>query len=482
VEGSGISYISLLCKEKKKMRGYQEVTIAAIATPAGEGAISVIRLSGETAFACIANRFKGKHNLTEVQSHTAHYGYIVEENGKIIDEVVCTVFRGPHSFTGEDTVEISCHGGIHVTRRVLECLIYAGARSAKPGEFTQRAFLNGKLDLSQAEAIADLIQAQSDKSHRTALNQLEGSLSKQIHAIREQLVTSLGLLEMELDFVEDDIDLIDKIKFTELLEREASAIDWLLSTYKYGKIVRDGISVALVGVPNAGKSSLLNALLNEQRAIVTNIPGTTRDFIEEKILLEGILFRLIDTAGLRETHDPIEEEGVSRTWKIIKNAEIILLVHDFTMPFLKEEIQLIESAKTINPNLKALLIANNKIDLALESKTQIHQVDGCSSVKTSALCHTGLEDLKKALIDQVLGQIATENMETVTITNKRHYGALLRAKESLTAALESTNLNESNEFIAVNLRAAIDSIGEIVGIVTTEDILNSIFSKFCIGK
>ncbi len=464
------------------MRGYPGDIIAAIATPAGEGAISVIRVSGEGALACVGSRFNGKHDLAEAQSHTAHFGHFVEADSKILDEVVCTVFRGPQSFTGEDTVEVSCHGGIHVTRRVLECILEAGARPAKPGEFTQRAFLNGKLDLSQAEAIADLIQAQSDKSRRTALAQLEGALSKRIHTIREQLIKSLGLLELELDFVEEGIDLVDKAKFQELLGKEISGIDELLNTYKYGKIIRDGVSVALVGVPNAGKSSLLNALLNEQRAIVTNIPGTTRDFIEEKILIEGILFRLIDTAGLRETHDPIEEEGVKRTWKIIENSDIILLVHDFTMPFVKEEIHLIESAKIRNPDLKALLIAENKVDLDTEPVKQATRTVKHSTIKTSTLRHTGLEDVTKELVNQILRQSTIENLESVTITNERHYEALMRAKERLITAHKSAEQQESNEFIAVDLRAALDSIGEIVGIVTSEDILNNIFSKFCIGK
>jgi tRNA modification GTPase len=464
------------------MRGYAEDIIAAIATPPGEGAISVIRLSGEGTILCLAARFKGKSDLTTAQSHTAHFGRIIDEEGRTLDEVVCTVFRGPHSFTGEDTAEISCHGGVHITRRVLECLVRAGARPAKPGEFTQRAFLNGKIDLSQAEAIADLIHAQSDRSHRTSLAQLEGLLSKKILALREQLADSLGLLELELDFVEDDIDLIDKIKFAEMLKKNLVELGKLLDTYKYGKIVRDGVSVALVGLPNAGKSSLLNAFLNEQRAIVTNVPGTTRDFIEEKILIEGILFRLIDTAGLRDTKDPIEEEGVRRTWKIIENAEIVLLVHDSTTPIVDEEYRLLSSMKNVNPTMKALLIANNKIDLEPKHKKQYQQIEGFLTIGTSALDHTGLDGLKKELANQIIDKAISANLESVTITNGRHYEALVRAKESLLMALESAKQGESNEFVAVNLRAAIDAIGEIVGLITSEDILNGIFSKFCIGK
>ena len=303
-------------------------TIAAIATPIGEGAISVIRVSGEAAILKVASRFKGKENLAMGKSHTAHFGHIVDDKNKIVDEVVCTIFRAPKSFTGEDTVEISCHGGILVTRRVLECILETGVQPAEPGEFTQRAFLNGKIDLSQAEAIADLIQAQSDKARQTSLDQLDGALSKQIHIVRDQLVQSLGLLELELDFSEEDISLIDKKKAEDLFNHTIQELDQLIKTYKYGKVFREGIRVALVGAPNAGKSSLLNALLKEDRAIVTDVPGTTRDFIEGKMRIAGILFRMIDTAGLRETEDTVEKEGVYRTWKIIKGSDIIVFVHD----------------------------------------------------------------------------------------------------------------------------------------------------------
>ena len=307
------------------MIGQLEDNIAAIATPIGEGAISVIRVSGESAIYKVASRFKAKQDLTKVKSHTAHFGFIVDDQNETIDEVICTVFRAPKSFTGEDTVEISCHGGIHITRRVLECILETGVRPAKPGEFTQRAFLNGKIDLSQAEAIADLIKSQSDKARQTSLDQLEGALSKQILKVREQLVQSLGLLELQLDFLEEDITIIDKKKVENLFKLAISEIEKLIKTYKYGKVWREGIRVALVGIPNAGKSSLLNALLKEDRAIVTNVPGTTRDFIEEKMTIEGVLFRMIDTAGLRQTDDTVEKEGVQRTWKVIKGSDIIVL-------------------------------------------------------------------------------------------------------------------------------------------------------------
>ena len=344
------------------MIGRLEKTIAAIATPIGEGAISVIRISGESAIYKVAGRFVGKQNLVKAKSRTAHFGRIIDSQNETVDEVICTIFRAPKSFTGEDTVEVSCHGGIHVTRRVLECILETGISPAEPGEFTQRAFLNGKLDLSQAEAIADLIQAQSDKAQQTSLDQLEGALSKQIHIVREQLVQSLGLLELELDFSEEGIALVDKKKVENLFKLEISEIDRLIKTYKYGKVWREGVRVALVGAPNAGKSSLLNTLLKEDRAIVTNVPGTTRDFIEEKMTIAGVLFRVIDTAGLRETGDPVEKEGVRRTWKVIKGSDIVVLVHDSTKPIAHDEVSFLETIKE-NKSHRELVIANNKIDL-----------------------------------------------------------------------------------------------------------------------
>ncbi|RPI04332.1 MAG: tRNA uridine-5-carboxymethylaminomethyl(34) synthesis GTPase MnmE [Ignavibacteriae bacterium] len=462
------------------MNGRLETTIAAIATPIGEGAISVIRVSGPSALTAVAGRFHGKQNILNAKSHTAHYGRIVDGRNETVDEVVCTVFRAPHSFTGEDIVEISCHGGIHVTRRVLESILEAGVSPAGPGDFTQRAFLNGKIDLSQAEAIADLIQSQSDKARQTSLEQLEGALSKQIHLVRDQLVQSLGLLELELDFSEEGIALIDKKKVENLFNLGILEIDQLLNTYKYGKVWREGVRVVLVGVPNAGKSSLLNSLLKEDRAIVTNIPGTTRDFIEEKMTIEGVLFRMIDTAGLRETTDLIEKEGVNRTWKIIKGADIIVLVHDSTKTLTDDENIFLETIK--NWDRQDFVIVNNKIDIRNDKTPQYHFPEKTRVVETSAMNHTGIENLKEVLLDKVLDKSEEDYKEAVIITNERHYTALSKAKQSLMSALKSLKSNESEEFIAVDLRSAIDSIGEIIGLVTTEDILNNIFSKFCIGK
>jgi tRNA modification GTPase len=460
------------------MIGQLENTIAAIATPVGEGAISVIRVSGDSAITKVACRFEGKWNLLKAKSHTAHFGHIVDEKKKTIDNVICTVFRAPKSFTGEDTVEISCHGGILVTRRVLECILETGVRPAAPGEFTQRAFLNGKIDLSQAEAIADLIHAQSDKAQQTSLDQLEGALSKQIHFVREQLVQSLGLLELELDFSEENIALVDKNKAETLFKLTIHEIDQLLKTYKYGKVFREGVRVALVGVPNAGKSSLLNALLKEDRAIVTDVPGTTRDFIEEKMTIQGVLFRMVDTAGLRDTEDTVEKEGVQRTWKVIRGSDIVVFVHDCTKAISKDELFFLEKIK----RHEEIIIANNKVDLQPIKVQSEFVLAKTILVETSAINNAGLEKLKDLLFLKVLNQTRTENKETVIITNERHYSALLKAKQRMTSALDSLKNGKSEEFIAIDLRTAIESIGEIIGLVTTEEILNNIFSKFCIGK
>ena len=455
-------------------------TIAAIATPIGEGAISIIRVSGDSAIHKVASRFKGKHDLAKAKSHTVHFGRIVDGQNETVDEVVCTVFCAPKSFTGENTVEVCCHGGIHVTRRVLECILETGVRPAEPGEFTQRAFLNGKLDLTQAEAIADLIQAQSDKARQTSLDQLEGALSKQIHLVRDQLMQSLGLLELELDFSEEGVALIDKKGVENLLRITIRELDQLIRTYKYGKVYREGVRVALVGIPNAGKSSLLNALLNEDRAIVTDIPGTTRDFIEEKLIIEGVLFRMIDTAGLRETEDVVEKEGVHRTWKVIKGSDITVFVHDSTKKITANETIFLDMIK--KENKKELIIANNKIDIQIDKLPLKNIPENTLLIETSAMNNTGIDKLKYTVFNIILDKSQAENKESAIITNERHYSALLKAKQSLISALDSLKNGESEEFIAIDLRASIDSIGEIIGLVTSEDILNNIFSKFCIGK
>jgi tRNA modification GTPase len=457
-----------------------EDTIAAIATPIGEGAISVIRVSGVSAIRNVADRFKGKQDIAKSSSHTAHFGLLFDGKNNIIDEVVCTIFHGPKSFTGEDTVEISCHGGIHVTRKVLESILETGVRPAKPGEFTQRAFLNGKLDLSQAEAVADLIRAQSDKAHKTSLNQLEGSLSNKIKTVRDKLVQSIGLLELELDFVEEDIELIDRQKINELIENSIQEIEELINSYKYGKVWREGVSVALIGAPNAGKSSLLNVLLKEERSIVTDVPGTTRDFIEENLNIEGVLFRISDTAGIQKTEDAVEQEGIKRAWKAAKTSDIIVMVHDSTKKLNIDEIEFLKNSGK-EKSRRTVIIANNKRDLGgMSLQGQI--TEGNPVVETSTVDLRGIEELKGLLLKDIVENKQSESTESVTITNERHFSALMRAREGLSLSLESLRSGESGEFIVVNLKRAADSIGEIIGIITTDEILERIFSRFCIGK
>jgi tRNA modification GTPase len=449
-------------------------TIVAIATPLGEGAISIVRLSGKDAITIAAKRFKGKKNLQNAKSHSAHVGRIVDVHDCLIDEVVGIVYREPSSYSGENIVEINCHGGIQVTKKVLQCFVDAGARLAEPGEFTKRAFLNHKMDLSEAEAVAALITARSQKAHNASLKQLNGTLSNKIIEIRTELIRILGLLELQLDFVEEDVDFIDKKTFSAQLAKTISEIENFIDSYNTGKLWREGVHVALIGAPNAGKSSVLNTLLNEERAIVSHIPGTTRDFIEENILIDGLLFKLTDTAGLRETVDAIEKEGVERAKEIARSADIIVLVHDSTVPFSELEKKILSS--------KSGIIALNKIDLLKKEFKASIPIDNWDLVRMSALENTGLDNFKKLLASKINGNSLRDGNESFVITNERHYLALQKAKLRLSEALQSNIQGQSNEFVAVDLRSAIDSVGEIVGHVTSEDILNSVFSKFCIGK
>ena len=365
-------------------------TIVAIATPTGKGAISIVRTSGIKAIEIVSSCFYGSQKLQNAKSHTAHFGKIIDKKHSIVDEVVCTVFRAPRSYTGEDMIEINCHGGMLVTRRVLECMIDAGARPAEPGEFTKRSFLNGKIDLIQAEAVADLIKAQSDRAKKSSLSQLEGRLSKKIHAIRSKLINLVGIIELDLDFSEEEIQLANIQEISIQLKDISYEIDILTSTYKYGKIIQEGISVGLVGIANVGKSSMLNALLNENRAIVTDIPGTTRDFIEGKLNIEGIIFQIVDTAGLRKTKNPVEIEGVRRTWKIIDNSDIIFFLHDTTQQYTKEEKGYLKKILT-NTTRKVIIIVENKIDLLgdeLRNQSSKYKNQSIPIVWTSTITHT----------------------------------------------------------------------------------------------
>lgn len=462
---------------------YLEDTIAAISTAIGEAGISVIRISGKDAIKIADKVFRGRKKLEEVKTHTAHYGKIVDASGKVVDYVVATVFRAPHSYTGEDTVEISCHGGIFVTRKVLETILEAGARLAQPGEFTKRAFLNGKIDLSQAEAIADLIRSATDLAYQSSLSQLEGSISNKIKKMRDDLINLCSLVELELDFADEDLEFVDKPELAKKIKDAISEIDELIETFKFGKIYREGIKVVIAGKPNAGKSSLLNALLNENRAIVSDIPGTTRDIIEESLNIEGVLFRVIDTAGLRETYDIIEQEGVRRAQEQMKRSDMILLVIDSTDEIDEDDIKLYNRVLDLAMNeSKKCIVVFNKVDLLNGKQIQNEKVLGdFPVVYVSALTGQGLDKLKKLMVEQsFLGTNRTD--ASVVVTNVRHRDALVKAKQSLQYALKSLEEGMSGDLVAVDLRAGLNHLGEIIGEVTTDDILNNIFSKFCIGK
>jgi tRNA modification GTPase len=463
-----------------------EDTIVAIITPIGVGGISVLRLSGKQALTIADKAFRGKNALADVPSHTAHFGKIVSREGELIDEVVATVFKEPHSYTGENVVEVSCHGSLFVAQRILRLFIELGARHAEAGEFTKRAFLNGKIDLSQAEAIADLIQSRSALSHKASLTQLQGRLSSKVAELRDKLINLCGLEELELDFVEEGLEFLDKEKMSDEVKKVIQTITQLIDSYEFGKICRDGVKVVLTGKTNVGKSSLLNALLNEERAIVTEISGTTRDVIEENIIINGLLFKLIDTAGLRETNDIVEIEGIRRTRKEVENADIALFLVDASKNLDTEDrLSFTEVHNLRRTGSRNLLLVENKMDL-INGETELNSIIvdefGVPSVKISAKTGQGLDELRSKLYDLALRGSSYSVESSLIVTNSRHRDALAKARESLEMVLNGLKEGRSNEFLAIDIRNAVNSLGEIIGVVTTEDILNAIFSKFCIGK
>jgi tRNA modification GTPase len=457
--------------------------IAAIATPIGEGGISIIRISGKDAIAIADKGFRGKQPLASAATHTAHFGGFIDPDGNAIDEVIATVFLEPHSYTAENSVEISCHGGMFVTRKILDSIVAYGARPAEPGEFTKRAFLNGRIDLSQAEAVADLIHARSEISHRTSLQQLEGKLSIKVAELRQQLLDVCGLLELELDFAEEGLEFTDKGKISRQIESVIEYLNQLIDSYKYGRVYREGFKVVLAGKPNVGKSSILNMLLNENRAIVTEIPGTTRDVIEENVVIDGLLFRIVDTAGMRKSEDFIENEGIRRAESQLRTSDLIVLVLDAGTGFKSTDKnvfdQLLKEVKNRN-----LLVAENKIDLLAKGTIpdlpdELKEYD---IIKISAKTGAGFGKFKKKLVGMALSGSGTGVERSLVITSSRHRDSFQKAVRSLSVAMESLKSSQSNEFVAVDLRAALDSLGEIIGVVTTDDILHNIFSRFCIGK
>ena len=458
-------------------------TICALSTPPGMGAIAVIRLSGPGAFSISALFFKSrntKQTVEQFSSHTAHFGSFATEN-ELIDEVVLTVFRNPHSYTGDDIVEISCHGSDYIQQRILEVLIDAGARMAMAGEFTLRAFLNGRLDLSQAEAVADLISSRSKVAHDLALSQMRGGFSQKIKDMRSQLLDLASLLELELDFSEEDVEFADRAKLKGLIHGIIAEMSSLASSFSLGNVIKKGIPVAIIGKPNVGKSTLLNALLNEERAIVSDIPGTTRDTIEDTFTINGITFRFIDTAGLRShTTDTIETIGISRTYEKIKEASAILYLFDISTITVDEIDELrLEFRDHIDDPEKHFLLIGNKTDLMVEAPPHITALFDLETIFISAKRKENIN----LIIERLLSTAKTANIgDQAIVSNARHYQSINSTLTALNEAARGLDSNIPTDLIATDIRSALHHLGEITGEVTTEDILGNIFGKFCIGK
>ena len=453
--------------------------ICALATPAGMGAIAVIRLSGENCIPLVDQVFKspgGKKKLALQQGYTVHFGSIIDKN-QVLDEVLVTLFRAPHSFTGEDSVEISCHGSVLIQNKILQLLISTGARLADPGEFTMRAFMNGKMDLSQAEAVADLIAAENDAAHKVALQQMRGGFSKEIEQLREELINFASLIELELDFAEEDVEFADRSNLVALLVKINRVLLKLIQSFAVGNVIKNGIPVAIVGAPNAGKSTLLNALLNEERAIVSDIAGTTRDTIEDEIHLGGITFRFIDTAGLRDTVDEIESIGIRKAFEKIDHANVVLYLYDAANPPTDLEEHL--SAILKRAGTKPVLVLANKVD----SAQNVGQPAGdfARFLEIAAKNNQGIEELQHALLE-VVGIAAISNNDVI-VTNTRHYEALQKALAAVDQVIEGINHQLTTDLLAEDVREALRHLGNITGAIEVDrDILGTIFSKFCIGK
>jgi len=450
-------------------------TIVALATPPGVGAIGVIRVSGKNAFG-IANELFASKDLTNQKSHSIHVG-ILSDEGLNIDEVVVSLFKGPKSYTGEDVIEIGCHGSPYIQQQIIEACIRRGARIAKPGEFTLRAFLNGKLDLTQAEAVADLITSNTAASQKTALYNIRGGFSIVLKELREQLIGFSALIELELDFSEEDVEFADRAKFDAILQSAQITTQQLLESFQLGNVIKNGVSVAIIGKPNAGKSTLLNTLLNENRAIVSEIAGTTRDTIEELINIKGILFRLIDTAGIRQdSKDVIELVGIEKSLEKMKEADVVLYIFDVNEMNSAELVEIVSEFKKSN---KKYVLAGNKSDIAADGV--VGKYDSVKKIfPISAKNKMGIEQIKDALFDFTVGEIPVS--ENVVVTNARHYGALQQVNQSLTDIKQGLDSGRATDLIALDIRRCLHFISEITGDISNEDVLDFIFSKFCIGK
>jgi tRNA modification GTPase len=457
-----------------KLAGWDD-TIVALATPPGTGALGVIRISG-TRSIDIANDLFPSKNLQDFPSHTLHVGFL-KNGGKILDEVVLSLYRTPKSFTGENSIEISCHGSPYIQEQIIAACIEKGARLARAGEFTQRAFLNGKLDLTQAEAVADLIASNTKASLKTALTNIRGGFSIRLRELRERLITFSALIELELDFSQEDVEFADRTQLVDLVQTAISDTQRLVDSFKLGNVIKNGVNIAIIGKPNAGKSTLLNALLNEDRAIVSDIPGTTRDTIEELLNIQGILFRLIDTAGIRShSDDLIESVGIQKSLKKMKEADIVLYLFD-VMEETPETLQL-RINEFHESGIRYVLIGNKMDQIEMENLRQKFPVSDVLFI--SSRDQINLDELKTRLVSMVSAK--EMDLENVIITNVRHYNALKAMNQSLTDILEGINNKTPGDLLALDIRLVLQHLGEITGEITHEDQLNYIFSKFCIGK
>ena len=462
-------------------------TIVALASPSGAGAIAVIRISGKDAIGIAEQVFQsvsGK-SISKQKTHTIHLGHIVDE-GKVYDQVLLSIFKNPHSYTGEDVIEISCHGSTFIQQQIIQLLLRKGCKMAQAGEFTLRAFLNGKLDLSQAEAVADLIASDNEASHQIAMQQMRGGFSNEIAKLRAELLNFASLIELELDFAEEDVEFADRTQFKELLNRIEFVLKRLIDSFAVGNVIKNGIPVAIVGEPNVGKSTLLNALLNEERAIVSDIAGTTRDTIEDELVINGIGFRFIDTAGIRDTKDVVESIGIKKTFEKIEQAQVVMyLVDSIQCSVLSLESLNVEMGKIKNQfPLKPVIVVLNKVD-QLSQKELTNILDqlttyNIQTITISAKNKEGIEDLKNQLLSFV-NTGALRNNETI-VTNTRHYDSLLKALEEIQKVTFGLNSGLSSDLMAIDIKQALYYFGEITGEVTNDELLGNIFANFCIGK
>ena len=452
-------------------------TIIALATPNGLGAISVIRISGLNAISVTEKLFKPKGNkkLSNQKSHTVHLGHLMK-NSHELDEVLVTLFKGPHSYTGENTIEISCHGSTFIQQEIIDLFIENGIRVANPGEFTLRAFINGKMDLNQAEAVADLIASENEGSHKLAMEQMKNGFSNDLKKLRAELLHFSSMIELELDFSQEDVEFAERSEFKKLTVKIQTELENLIDSFKSGNVLKNGISVAIAGKPNAGKSSLLNTLLNEDKAIVSDIPGTTRDSIEDSLVIDGINFRFTDTAGLRETEDIIESKGIEKTKEKINNARILIYLFDSNDTTFNE---INSDMKSFKREDLSVLLVRNKVDLQNTNQNLINQLEKFEIIEISANNIDSVSSLKKRLVNEI--NILNPYTDTV-ISNSRHYEALMKALKAIKEVNIGLKSDISGDLLSVDIRKSIEHLAEITGEITNDDVLGNIFANFCIGK